>query len=139
MWPAKKMGNNSFGLHYITSVTSSILELAFNVRWPVIVPKKVFVSGCFDMLHSGHVAFLEEAARLGDLYVGIGSDRTIMELKNRAPVNPEAERLYMLKALRCVKEAWVSSGSGIMDFQQEVLALKPDYFFVNTDGYSLAK
>ena len=34
--------------------------------------KKVFVSGCFDMLHSGHVAFFEEAATHGDLYVGIG-------------------------------------------------------------------
>ena len=37
--------------------------------------KKVFVSGCYDMLHSGHVAFFEEAARYGDLYVGIGSDK----------------------------------------------------------------
>ena len=33
--------------------------------------KKVFVSGCYDMLNSGHVAFGEEAARLGDLYVGL--------------------------------------------------------------------
>ena len=39
--------------------------------------KKVFVSGCYDLLHSGHVAFFAEAAKLGDLYVGIGSDRTI--------------------------------------------------------------
>ncbi|MHB9141732.1 MAG: adenylyltransferase/cytidyltransferase family protein, partial [Paludibacter sp.] len=38
--------------------------------------KKVFVSGCYDMLHSGHVAFFEEAAQHGDLYVGIGSDNT---------------------------------------------------------------
>jgi len=43
--------------------------------------KKVFVSGCFDMLHSGHVCFLEQAARYGDLYVGIGSDQTIKQLK----------------------------------------------------------
>lgn len=41
--------------------------------------KKVFVSGCYDMLHSGHVAFFEEAAKLGDLYVGLGSDKTIFE------------------------------------------------------------
>ena len=43
------------------------------------MPKKVFVSGSYDMLHSGHVAFFEEAAVYGDLYVGIGSDRTIAE------------------------------------------------------------
>ena len=80
------------------------------------MPKKIFVSGCFDLMHSGHVAFLEEAARFGDLYVALGSDRTIFELKGRTPVNSEEERLYMIKSLACVKNAFVSSGSGIMDF-----------------------
>ena len=88
------------------------------------------------MLHSGHVAFLEEAAQLGDLYVGLGSDATIMELKGRRTINSNAERLYMVKALRCVKDAWINSGSGIMDFEKEVTELKPDFFFVNTDGYT---
>lgn len=101
--------------------------------------KKIFVSGCYDMLHSGHVAFFEEAAKLGDLYVGIGSDATIYELKARKTINPEAERLYMVKALKCVKDAWVNSGNGIMDFEQDVLKLKPDIFFVNTDGHNPAK
>ena len=102
----------------------------------VIIMKKVFVSGCYDMLHSGHVAFLEEAARLGELYVGLGSDETILELKGRHTINNNAERLYMIKALRCVKDAWINSGSGIMDFEKEVTELKPDFFFVNTDGYT---
>ncbi len=101
--------------------------------------KKVFVSGCFDMLHSGHVAFFEEAASYGDLYVGLGSDATIFELKGRKTINPDAERLYMVKALRCVKDAWINSGSGIMDFEKEVRELKPDIFFVNTDGLSPTK
>lgn len=101
--------------------------------------KKVFVSGCYDMLHSGHVAFFQEAASHGDLYVGLGSDRTIFELKGRQTVNNNAERLYMVKAIRYVKDAWINSGSGIMDFEKEVLELKPDIFFVNTDGYTPAK
>ena len=103
------------------------------------MPKKVFVSGCYDMLHSGHVAFFEEASKLGELYVGIGSDATICALKARKTINPEAERLYMVKALRCVKDAWINRGSGIMDFEDDVLALKPDIFYVNTDGHSPAK
>ena len=41
------------------------------------MPKKVFVSGCYDLLHSGHVEFFRQAAQYGDLYVGIGSDATI--------------------------------------------------------------
>ncbi|MEI6078844.1 MAG: adenylyltransferase/cytidyltransferase family protein, partial [Verrucomicrobiota bacterium] len=70
-------------------------------------PKKVFVSGCFDMLHSGHVRFLEEAATYGEVHIGLGSDRTVIELKGRAPVNTQAERQYMLEALRHVKSCRV--------------------------------
>jgi len=98
--------------------------------------KKVFVSGCYDMLHSGHVAFFEEAATYGDLYVGIGSDRTISGLKARKTINTEQERLYMVKALKMVKDAWINSGTGVMDFEKEVRELKPDIFFVNEDGYT---
>ena len=80
------------------------------------MPKKAFVSGCFDLLHSGHIAFFQEAARYGDLYVAIGSDRTLFELKDRRPVNSEQERLYMIQSLAYVKKAFVSKGSGMLDF-----------------------
>ena len=48
--------------------------------------KKVFVSGCYDLLHSGHVEFFQQASRYGDLYVGIGSDATYLEYKHRKPM-----------------------------------------------------
>lgn len=98
--------------------------------------KKVFVSGCYDMLHSGHVAFFEEAASYGDLYVGIGSDATIEELKARKTINSDSERLYMVSSLKPVKKAWINSGSGLLDFEKELRELKPDIFFVNQDGYT---
>lgn len=101
--------------------------------------KKVFVSGCYDMLHSGHVAFFEEAAGYGDLYVGIGSDKTINELKARKTINSDAERLYMVKSLKTVKNAWINRGSGLLDFLDELKELKPDIFFVNADGHTPAK
>ena len=101
--------------------------------------KTVFVSGCYDMLHSGHVAFFEEAASYGELYVGIGSDQTVYELKGRRTINNEQERLYMVRSIRYVKKAWINSGSGVMDFKKEVEELKPDIFFVNSDGYTLEK
>ncbi len=101
--------------------------------------KKVFVSGCYDMLHSGHVAFFEEAATHGDLYVGIGSDRTVHELKARKTIHTEDERLYMVRALKSVKEAWVNSGSGVLDFVEDMKRLQPDIFFVNSDGHTPAK
>ncbi len=97
--------------------------------------KKVFVSGCFDMLHSGHVEFFREAAQYGDLYVALGSDRTIFDLKGRATFNNEQERLFMIKSVSFVKDAFISSGSGILDFEAELCAMMPDYFIVNADGH----
>ena len=49
--------------------------------------KKVFVSGCFDILHSGHIAFVKEASQFGKLFIGLGSDKTIKELKERKTIN----------------------------------------------------
>jgi cytidyltransferase-like protein len=101
--------------------------------------KKVFVSGCFDLLHSGHIAFLEEAAKYGDVYVALGSDKTYYELKGRTPVNTEDERLYMLQSLSCVKQVFISRGTGMLDFVQEFKELQPDLFIVNEDGNLPAK
>ena len=70
--------------------------------------KKVFVSGCFDMLHSGHVAFLKEVAEYGDVYVGLGSDKTVFDLKGRRTINSEDERMYLLNALRDVSSVFIN-------------------------------
>jgi cytidyltransferase-like protein len=98
------------------------------------MPKKVFVSGCFDMLHSGHIAFFQEAASYGDLYVALGSDKTVYDLKGRLPVNSEQERLFMIQAVSNVKHAFISQGSGMLDFEQEMREIKPDILIVNEDG-----
>jgi len=91
------------------------------------------------MLHSGHVAFLKEAAGYGDLYIGLGSDKTLRELKGREPVNSEDERAYMLSALECVKNVTINNGSGFMDFLSTLQELNPDIFIVNEDGHSPEK
>ena len=101
--------------------------------------KKVFVSGCYDMLHSGHVAFFKEAAQYGDLHVGIGSDATIEALKGRQTINSQDERLYMVKAVKFVSDAWINIGSGILDFEEDLKRIKPDVFVVNEDGHSPLK
>lgn len=96
--------------------------------------KKVFVSGCYDLLHSGHVEFFKEASQYGDLYVGIGSDATILDYKHHKTVYSEQERLFMVKSIRYVKDAFINKGHGIMDFVPTVEALKPDVLVVNEDG-----
>ena len=65
----------------------------------------VFTNGCFDILHRGHVAYLEEAATLGkSLVVGVNSDASVRRLEKGQgrPVNPLDDRLAVLAALGCV-------------------------------------
>jgi cytidyltransferase-like protein len=111
-----------------------------NIPVPMVAPvsqsKKVFVTGCFDLLHSGHVAFLTEAARCGDLIVGIGSDENVKNLKGRFPVYTQQERKYLLESLSCVRKCVVNRGWGILDFVEELEAERPDILFVNEDGNS---
>lgn len=101
--------------------------------------KKVFVSGCYDLLHSGHVEFFRQAAEYGDLYVGIGSDKTIEGYKHHKTVYSEQERLFMVKSIRYVKDAYINAGSGILDFLPTLDIVKPDILVVNSDGGSSEK
>jgi D-beta-D-heptose 7-phosphate kinase/D-beta-D-heptose 1-phosphate adenosyltransferase len=64
----------------------------------------VFTNGCFDLLHLGHIRYLEKAKFLGDiLVVGVNSDRSVQSLKGpERPILPEEERAEILSGLECV-------------------------------------
>ena len=97
--------------------------------------KKAFVTGCFDWLHSGHVRFFEEVSALGDLYVAVGNDANVHFLKGEGhPLFPQAERRYMVGAIRYVTQALITSGWGWMDAAPDIARLKPDIYAVNEDG-----
>lgn len=65
----------------------------------------VFTNGCFDVLHRGHVEYLEKSKALGDkLIVGLNSDASVRELKPNRPINSQDDRRAVLLALRCVDE-----------------------------------
>ena len=66
--------------------------------------KVIFTNGCFDILHAGHVEYLEAAKDLGDkLIVGINSDQSVKELKGKnRPLNKLDHRAKVLASLRCV-------------------------------------
>ncbi len=77
---------------------------AFLIRQRRSGRRVVFTSGCFDLLHVGHLRALEEAAALGDiLVVGLNRDRRVRELKGLGrPVQPEAQRAELIAGLACV-------------------------------------
>lgn len=73
--------------------------------------KVVFTNGCFDILHVGHVRYLQEAKSLGDhLIVGLNSDSSVKKLKgNNRPIQCEEERAEILLALKAVDDVCIFS------------------------------
>jgi len=101
--------------------------------------KKVLVSGCYDLLHAGHIAFFKTASQYGNLYVSLGQDENLFRLKGKKPYFSQEERVYMVGAVKYVTEAFVSSGMGMLDFEEDLKRIKPDYFVVNSDGFTDGK
>jgi len=101
--------------------------------------KKVLVSGCYDLLHGGHIAFFKTAAQYGKLYVSVGRDGNVLELKGKKTYFSEEERLYIVRSIRYVEDAFLASGDGMLDFEPDMRRLKPDIFIVNSDGHTPEK
>lgn len=102
---------------------------------------KVFVSGCFHVLHAGHVWLFEQARALGDhLTVSFASDYTLMLLKRREPVIPEEHRRKLIESLRMVDEVVMGSGrlpayGPVFDFGPEFERIRPQVLAVTDDDY----
>ncbi|MFH1545581.1 MAG: D-glycero-beta-D-manno-heptose 1-phosphate adenylyltransferase [archaeon] len=88
--------------------------------------KIVTTNGCFDLLHVGHVIYLEKAREFGDvLIVGINSDESVKKLKGKMrPLMPERERSGIIAALESVNYVFVFDESNPIKFIEE---LKPDF------------
>jgi D-glycero-beta-D-manno-heptose 1-phosphate adenylyltransferase len=94
--------------------------------------KLVVTNGCFDLLHLGHVTYLEAARDLGDLLlVGLNSDASVRELKGRErPLNNEADRAAVLAALESVGAVCVFTEKTAMGF---LAAAQPDIYVKGGD------
>ena len=92
----------------------------------------VFTNGVFDLLHPGHVRYLREARRLGDvLIVGVNSDRSVRANKGAdRPLTPEAERAEILVALECVDAAVIFDEDTPHDL---ISTLQPDVLVKGAD------
>ncbi len=84
----------------------------------------VLIAGTFDLVHPGHIKFIQEADRLGDVTVVVGRDSTVMRVKGHQPVIPEDQRLEVVKNLKGVKKATL--GYENKDPLEIVGDLKPD-------------
>jgi len=96
---------------------------------------KVIASGVFDLLHYGHIRYLEEAKTSGGptahLIVIVASDDTVTRLKGKPPVMPENQRKALVEALKVVDE--VRIGYKDLDLNKIIHDLKPDIIAVGHD------
>ncbi len=85
--------------------------------------KIVFTNGCFDILHRGHVAYLTEAKKLGDvLIIGLNSDASVKKLKGpERPINNEQDRLYVLSQLKAVDHVEIFTEETPLNLIKQVL------------------
>lgn len=108
--------------HKIYTLDRLLIELA---QWRQEKNRIVFTNGCFDLLHAGHVCYLEQAKELGDrLIVAVNSDASVRRLKGPSrPVIPEADRLRVLAALEAVDAVILFDEDTPLNL---ILTLRPD-------------
>jgi FAD synthetase len=69
------------------------------------IAKKVLIAGTFDLIHLGHIYLINEAAKLGDVYVIVATDKNRELYSGEAPIIPEEQRLAVIKSIKNVKDA----------------------------------
>ena len=93
--------------------------------------KVVFTNGCFDLIHVGHVRYLNEAKKLGDvLIIGLNADASVSSIKPGRPVNPEDQRAEVLAALEAVDYVVLFSEDTPYELIKEV---RPDVLVKGAD------
>ena len=106
-----------------------------SVRYYFTIVKKVFVSGCYDILHAGHVQFFEDARALGGhLTVCFASDQVLLLLKKRRSSMPEDNKRALLSSLRSVDDVVSSSDlDPVFDFKTHIDRIRPDIIAITED------
>ncbi|MCK6602160.1 MAG: D-glycero-beta-D-manno-heptose 1-phosphate adenylyltransferase [Bacteroidetes bacterium] len=94
--------------------------------------KLVFTNGVFDILHKGHAEYLLKARNLGDaLVIGLNSDSSVRRIKGeKRPINPEADRAYLLASLKCVDFVVYFTEDTPFELISEII---PDYLVKGAD------
>jgi rfaE bifunctional protein nucleotidyltransferase chain/domain len=106
-------------------------------RLRVLGHRLVMTNGCFDLLHTGHIYFLQHARQLGDsLLVALNADISVVALKGpKRPIQSEQERAFALAALECVDHLVIFSEPNLV---QELVAIQPDVY-TKAGDYNLLK
>ncbi len=95
-----------------------------------MVIMKVAIAGTFDIIHPGHVYFLKEASKYGDLYVIVARDKNVREIKGKKPIFNEIERKTIIENMKLVKKVYLGD---LNDFFKVIELIDPDIIFLGSD------
>lgn len=120
---------------YIAKIIENEAELQ-SIRQMNLSKRIIFTSGCFDLLHYGHICHLEESKSLGDLLVvAINSDESVKRLKGKdKPIIPEWQRIRILQAIRYVDYIFSFAEDDVCTYFN---ILKPDCFTIGEESAEL--
>ncbi|NHJ20409.1 MAG: FAD synthase [Candidatus Lokiarchaeota archaeon] len=93
--------------------------------------KKVLIAGTFDLIHPGHIYLINEAAKMGDVYVIVATDKNRKLYSGEIPVIPENQRLEVIRSVKNVKEARL--GRSDNDTLKTVEEINPDIILLGPD------
>lgn len=93
--------------------------------------KRVLIAGTFDLIHAGHVYLISEAAKLGDVYVVVATDRNRELFSGELPIIPQEQRLEVIKSIKDVKEARLGRNDNdtlktVEEINPHIILLGPD-------------
>jgi rfaE bifunctional protein nucleotidyltransferase chain/domain len=120
----------------VKNPTNKVLSLSQATRWAANARRRglriVATNGCFDLLHFGHVRYLQDTRRLGDLLIiGLNGDRSVRQLKGpHRPLVPERQRAAVIAALACVDAVVIFQAKRANKFFQ---AVRPDIYVKGGD------
>ena len=106
------------------------LSKTLKKRW-FNIKKKVLVAGTFDLIHPGHIYLINEAAKLGDVYIIVSTDTNRRIYSGKSPIIPQEQRLEIIKSIKNVKEARL--GRSDNDTLKTVEEIKPDIILLGPD------
>ena len=93
--------------------------------------KKVLIAGTFDLIHPGHIFLIKEAAKLGEVYVVVATDKNRKEYSGEFPIIPQEQRLEIVKSIKNVKEARIGRSDNntlktVEEINPDIILLGPD-------------
>ena len=117
--------------HKLVPDDAALLSFIREVRELPSKNNVVLATGCFDIIHRGHISLLEQASMRGWLMVGVNSDRAVKLLKGKGrPVHNQDDRCYVLASLACVHRAFVIDDVRVAE---AIRLVQPNYWFKGGD------